>query len=181
MVFEPDPHNCMLLRANVAINSGGSNVEIVNAAVAAEKGELGLVRSDYNSGDHYLSDHGEIRVPVVRLDDYPAAPGPFAVKIDTQGAEPAIFRGGGATLATAEYDRVRVLALGDAQDGSRSRAGHRLRDPEFFPGRDIAPRWTDRRGPRHGEGRDHLRALVAAGGRVPDAADLILTHRVTRA
>src|SRR6185437_5986989 len=89
VVFEPDPHNCMLLRANVAINSGGSNVEIVNAAVAAEKGELGLVRSDYNSGDHYLSDHGEIRVPVVRLDDYPAAPGPFAVKIDTQGAEPA--------------------------------------------------------------------------------------------
>ena len=180
VVFEPDPHNCMLLRANVVINSGGSNVEIVNAAVAAEKGELGLVRSDYNSGDHYLSDRGGIRVPVVRLDDYPAAPGPFAVKIDTQGAEPAIFRGGGATLATADLIVCEFWPWGMRRMGldpepvidfaarNFSQGGISRHDGPIDAGQDMAQVVTD------------LRTLVAAGGKY-DAADLILTHRVTRA
>jgi hypothetical protein len=41
-------------------------------------------------------------VNAVRLDDYPPAAMPFAVKIDCQGAEPAIFAGGNNTLAKAD-------------------------------------------------------------------------------
>nr|WP_283949619.1 FkbM family methyltransferase [Limobrevibacterium gyesilva] len=102
VAFEPDPGNFRLLRANVAASATGDTVELINAAVAGEAGQLRFTRSGYNSGDHRLSPEGEIVVQTVRLDDYPPPPGRFAVKIDTQGAEPAIFAGGGRTLGAAD-------------------------------------------------------------------------------
>lgn len=99
VAFEPDPRNCALLRANVA--SAQAPVEIINAAVAAEKGELRFTRSEYNAGDHRLSQDGEVVVDAVRLDGFPPGPGTFVVKMDTQGAEPLIFQGGRAVLAGA--------------------------------------------------------------------------------
>jgi FkbM family methyltransferase len=99
VAFEPDPHNCDLLRANIAV--AGVTVEVVNAAVAAEAGTLRFARSDYNAGDHRLSADGSLSVMAVALDAYSPAPGRFAVKIDTQGAEPLIFRGGATVLAAA--------------------------------------------------------------------------------
>jgi len=102
VAFEPDPRNYSLLRANVLANCPDGTVEIVNAAVAGERGELGFTRSAYNCGDHHLSAEGELRVPAVRLDDYPPAALPLAVKIDCQGAEPAIIAGGQRTLAQAD-------------------------------------------------------------------------------
>ena len=98
--FEPDSHNCSLLRANIAMS--GVDIEVVNAAVAAEPGEMYFTKSAYNSGDHRLSERGTVAVRTVSLDDYPPPPGPFAVKIDTQGAEPEIIRGGGAVLSKAD-------------------------------------------------------------------------------
>jgi len=100
IAFEPDPHNCALLRANVAV--AGVAVEVVNAAVAAEPGIMRFTRSDYNSGDHRLSADGPISVKSVPLNEYPPETGPFAVKIDTQGAEPLIFKGGERVLAQAD-------------------------------------------------------------------------------
>ncbi|HEV2677311.1 MAG TPA: FkbM family methyltransferase [Aliidongia sp.] len=97
--FEPEPRNCSLLRANVAL--AGVTVEVINAAVADRKGTMHFTCSDYNSGDHRLSSDGTIAVETIRLDDFPPAPGRFAVKIDTQGAEPAIFAGGANTLSQA--------------------------------------------------------------------------------
>ncbi len=99
VAFEPDPHNAMLLRANIA--AAGVNVEVVHAAVANEPGFLKFARSKYNGGDHRLSADGEISVPTVRRADFVPAPVPFAVKIDTQGAEPLIVQGGAKVLAGA--------------------------------------------------------------------------------
>lgn len=102
VAFEPDPRNWSLLRLNVLANCPGTNVEIVNAAVAGERGELGFARNAYNCGDHHLAAGGELRVPAVPLDDHPPGALPLAVKIDCQGAEPAIIAGGHRTLAQAD-------------------------------------------------------------------------------
>jgi FkbM family methyltransferase len=99
VAFEPDPHNCDLLRANVAVARVA--VQIVDAAVANREGVLRFARSGHNAGDHRLSAEGQISVRTVRLDDYQPGPGPLVVKIDTQGAEPLIFQGGERLLAQA--------------------------------------------------------------------------------
>jgi FkbM family methyltransferase len=100
--FEPDPVNFALLRANILLNGPHANIETVNAAVAREPGELRFARSDYNCGDHRLSEDGSLVVRAVRLDDYMPKALPLAVKIDCQGAEPSIVAGGTQTLAIAD-------------------------------------------------------------------------------
>jgi FkbM family methyltransferase len=159
VAFEPDPQNCELLRANVAV--ADVPVEVVDAAVMDMSGIVDLARNRHNSGDHRLdragsahciSDGAEtarvadtrpvvpgpascramphphrspsesgteptpgmagptgagaskgerVRVRAVRLDSYPPPPGRFAVKIDTQGAEPLIIAGGEMVLSQA--------------------------------------------------------------------------------
>jgi FkbM family methyltransferase len=100
--FEPDPVNFALLRANVLLNAAGPNIEIINAAVAREPGQLRFAQSGYNCGDHRLSEDGSLVVQAVRLDDYTPKVLPLAVKIDCQGAEPLIVAGGMQTLAKAD-------------------------------------------------------------------------------
>jgi len=100
VAFEPDPHNCSLLRANAS--TAGVNLNVVNAAVASKSGFLNFTRSEYNCGDHRLSKDGDLSVRAVSLIDYIPNVKPFAVKIDTQGAEPLIFEGGESVLAEAE-------------------------------------------------------------------------------
>jgi len=173
VAFEPDPQNVVLLRANIAV--AGVPVEVVNAAVAREAGSMRFTRSEYNSGDHRLSAHGEISVPTVRLDDFPPAPGPFAVKIDTQGAEPLIFQGGetvlaGAGLIVCEFwpwamrrfdltaDPVLAFAEAHFERGMLLRHNQAAGDP--LPMTEVLAQ---------------LRAVIAAGGE-HDAVDLILTR-----
>lgn len=100
--FEPDPGNFALLRANVLLNCAHGNVETINAAVAQQRGQLRFEQSQYNCGDHHLSADGSLVVQAVRLDDYTPQAMPLAVKIDCQGAEPAIIQGGLHTLGKAD-------------------------------------------------------------------------------
>jgi FkbM family methyltransferase len=119
--FEPDPENFRLLCANLAA-SGLPFVEVQNKAVADRHMQLGFTRSAYNSGDHRLSPTGEIMVDCIPLDELPVPTEPFAIKIDTQGAEPMIFEGGRAHLAAAgliicEYWPWGMRRLGTAPNG----------------------------------------------------------------
>jgi FkbM family methyltransferase len=100
VAFEPDPENFILLSANIAAN-GCLGIELHNAAVADKPGKMGFVRNAFNSGDHHLSTSGEILVECFALDELVAPAAPFAIKIDTQGAEPLIFAGGQSHLAKA--------------------------------------------------------------------------------
>lgn len=102
IAFEPSAENCDLLRANVGMNCLYNNVRVINAAVAKENGTSGFEREAWNSGDRFLSPNGHEMVETVRLNDFPPPPGPFAVKIDTQGAEPAIIEGGAKVLSKAD-------------------------------------------------------------------------------
>jgi len=178
VAFEPDPHNCGLLRANVIVND--VPVEVVNAAVADKPGTAHFTRSDYNSGDHRLSTDGPDVVAVVTLDDYPPEAGLFAVKIDTQGAEPLIFRGGEHVLAKAGLIVTEFWPWGMRRMGL---------EPDFVLA--FAERYFD-----HGHVLRHdeaigepltvaeiivrLRDVVAAGGET-DAVDLVLMRGATAA
>lgn len=103
--FEPDSDNFSLLKANVAINN--VDVDIRNISISDKNGTEKFNRSKYNSVDHRLSNNGKDVVEVCTLDSLnidkicEKNSQKLIVKIDTQGAEPLIFRGGMRTLASA--------------------------------------------------------------------------------
>lgn len=99
--FEPEPGTFSNLRANIAVQNLRDLVMLRNIAVADHTGEIRFTLHEYNSGDHRIDRAGELSVPCIRLDDEPAPQRPFAVKIDTQGAEPLIFSGGETFLSQA--------------------------------------------------------------------------------
>jgi len=105
--FEPDPINFKYLERNINRNSSNKNVTIKNFAIGSESNtSLPFEVSPNNFGDHRLKIGSKvselqedswpvISVPVMRLDDVvPNFDGFFAVKVDTQGAEPLVISGG---------------------------------------------------------------------------------------
>lgn len=101
IALEPDAINAALLRANVARNCDGCDVRVLRKAVYRERAILRFDRSDHNAGDHHLAADGAHQVEAIALDDLDMPDALFAIKIDTQGAEPGIFAGGRRTLARA--------------------------------------------------------------------------------
>lgn len=105
--FEPDPRNFDLLTEN-ARGSDAVQVYPVAAAVSDTIGSAQLYHSTDNRGDHRLyasdEDRPSIAVPVTTLDAYFGGNSlpPSLVKMDTQGSEPRIFRGGRSVLSPAD-------------------------------------------------------------------------------
>lgn len=106
IAFEPDERNASLLRVNVALGDRDACIEIHQAAVGDQAGQLSLYRSNTNLGDHRLFQDSEARdssqVTVTTLDAFFAErdePLPDLVKSDTQGSEARIFRGAADLLA----------------------------------------------------------------------------------
>jgi FkbM family methyltransferase len=109
IAFEPDPQNFALLKLNVALNDK-ANVELHNAALGERNEPLNLVLNAENFGDHHVAFNGaaggeqNVSVQGVRLDDIAAnVANVRLLKIDCQGAEPSILRGGLQTLRKCEY------------------------------------------------------------------------------
>ena len=107
LAFEPEPVNFDLLKRNVERNAPGATVEFHQVALFHARGSLSLALAEGNIGDHRLTLTREdgrrvIEVPAVPLDDFAdRIPGPLAVKIDKQGAEPFVIAGGQKVLAKA--------------------------------------------------------------------------------
>jgi FkbM family methyltransferase len=114
LALEPNPAVFRHLAANVARNCPHGNVAVRQAAVFHRRDRLRLEVAPDNQGDNRLrlsggaGAHGEeawatVEVEALPLDELaPAHPGPLAVKIDVQGAEPYVVAGGGRTLARAD-------------------------------------------------------------------------------
>ncbi len=103
VAFEPQPVNALLLRSNVDRNGLGALVEVHEMALGSEAGSGVLRLSVDNQGDHRVvpdgvvvasSPRAEIDVPIRRLDDVLNGRRPTVMKLDTQGSEVAILRGG---------------------------------------------------------------------------------------
>ncbi|GMV20825.1 MAG: FkbM family methyltransferase [Vicinamibacterales bacterium] len=115
--FEPSPRNFELLANHATIN-GFTNVTAVPVAVSDEVGTLTLFLSEGNFGAHSVSaqnvQHGEggaVTVPTTTLDAYFAErPGQRidVIKMDAQGAEGQIIRGG-RTVLTSHPGLVMIL------------------------------------------------------------------------
>jgi FkbM family methyltransferase len=114
--FEPEPRNFSFLKSNIEANCQNGNVDVRQLALFDRKSELQFELSPINPGDHRIrvstedgtfeeSTRETISVQADRLDNLlqlDSVKLPLAVKMDTQGAEPAIFAGGPNILSAAE-------------------------------------------------------------------------------
>jgi FkbM family methyltransferase len=95
IAFEPEPRNRQLLQANLLLNDCG-NVRVDARAVSRQTGRATLHLSRTNFGDHRLqpvAGRESIEVETVALDELLHAAIPDFIKMDTQGAEPAVLAG----------------------------------------------------------------------------------------
>lgn len=101
VAFEPVPANAAAIRRNAALN-GFQHIDVVEAAVGDGAGEIELVLTRHPGGASIIQDlpspdiTGRTRVPLIRIDDLHTRgriPTPSFVKIDVEGAEPAVLRG----------------------------------------------------------------------------------------
>lgn len=98
--FEPLPRNLEYLRQHVSLNQL-ANVVIVPAAVGDVRGVLRMAEGDSPSEFH-VDPLGDIDVSVIALDDWRGESGsssPDLVKIDVEGAEAEVLRGGAGTFS----------------------------------------------------------------------------------
>jgi FkbM family methyltransferase len=121
LAFEPEEHNLELLRTNLAVNAMSERARVFGCALYQRDGEIDFELSPENYGDHRVRaipgapsvpEHEQgtrtyRRVPARTLDGVLTEIGlsqrPVRLlKIDTQGAEVAIFRGAARTLAATE-------------------------------------------------------------------------------
>ena len=88
--FEPQPED---LIANLKLN-GLPTDGVQKVAVGAEAGTVRMTTRERSS--NYVSDKGDLDVPIVRIDDYAAAnglPSPKWIKIDIEGMELPALQG----------------------------------------------------------------------------------------
>jgi FkbM family methyltransferase len=98
--FEPMQRNQQFLREHLALNHV-TNVLVVPFAVAEIKGTVRMAEGDSPSEFH-MDRQGAIEVPSIDLDswreDNDLAP-PDVLKLDVEGAEDAVLRGGARTFS----------------------------------------------------------------------------------
>ena len=103
--FEPDPTNREVLLRNVAEHRLDAVVDVHGAAVSDRAGLATLIRHGHNMGGHSLIASNvdgaieTISVATVILDDILAHETVDLIKIDAEGAEPAILAGARQTIA----------------------------------------------------------------------------------
>ena len=109
VAFEPDPTNHANLVENIRRNCSSGNVIVHQTALFDTHATLAFSLSPDNMGDHRIAtahDSGrhQINVNAAPLNSILNAgfKEPLAIKMDVQGAEPAVLRGARATLARAE-------------------------------------------------------------------------------
>jgi FkbM family methyltransferase len=114
--IEPDPTNFSNLEINVSRNSARNDIELHNIALFNKRTSLDFELAEGNLGDHRLrttdrvegifgeSSRQVISVPGIPLDDLidRRPEGYFAIKLDTQGAEPFVIEGGRRTFRSAD-------------------------------------------------------------------------------
>lgn len=118
IALEPNPETAARLRENIALNGLESRITMVEAAVAAEAGQLAFdvpdavfaLSSTLGAGDDAPPGHRRIRVAAVTLADLVARFGaPDAIKIDAEGHEADILDSAADVLAAAPPLLIEVL------------------------------------------------------------------------
>jgi len=99
--FEPFPRNAAYLRRHIELN-GLSNCTAVEAAVSDSAGWQHFDPTSHDSAGH-LSESGPVKVRTLSLDEFvfdtPNVRPPNSIKINAEGAEVEVLRGGRRTIA----------------------------------------------------------------------------------
>ncbi|MGH7684945.1 MAG: FkbM family methyltransferase, partial [Vulcanimicrobiaceae bacterium] len=158
--FEPAPENFALLKVNVELNSK-KNVRALNLSLGDGAKDVLLARDGDNFGDHYVvfgdADRPRegITVRCAALDDAITLPDRIRlIKLDCQGAEPAILAGATNALARCDFVATEFWPKGIRRAGldperyieflaGRFKAFHRLGDGEPNAFRTIAELTAD--------------------------------------
>ena len=131
--FEPEPQNFALLEANIRANVPDAEVTLFKLALSTERAPLEFELDEENRGDHRVrgdtlidtekfgeSGRKTITVEGAPLDDIidvESIVGTCIIKIDTQGGEVNVFRGGAkvferADVVIAEFCPYLLLRMG---------------------------------------------------------------------
>jgi FkbM family methyltransferase len=110
IAFEPDPTNYQNLQQNLRRNIFGQNVTTHQTALFDRETSVDFgLAEDGNLGDHRIVQQSNVRRRTIKVKAKPLdslienIAEPLAVKIDVQGVEPNVIRGGKAVLAHAEF------------------------------------------------------------------------------
>lgn len=135
IAFEPDPTNYKLLQENIIRNNVSQFIEAHNIALFDSDGELTMELSEDNHGDHRLrlghhvadndafaeSYRQTIKVTTRRLDEVIGASklhSPVLAKIDVQGAELHVMKGGRRLLNNIDVIAIEFWPYGLRRAGS---------------------------------------------------------------
>jgi len=117
LAIEPDPANFAHLEQNVRLNHLESRVTLIRGAASDSAGASARIisRTPGNSGavSVALTDD-DTGIPSLRLDDLEMPEPPKLVKIDTEGMDLAVLKGGSRLLAT--HDPVVVVEAGTVDE-----------------------------------------------------------------
>ena len=140
IALEPAPRNLQVLRKHIDLNRC-ANITVLETALSDHPGEARF-DNRAGSGVGHLSPEGPLTVKLTTLDaltrEFPA---PNVVKIDVEGAEEAVLRGGRETLSRAKpVVFLSTHGPGLAENCSRMlrELGYSLR--ELLPGELLASR-----------------------------------------
>jgi FkbM family methyltransferase len=107
---EPYPTNAAALKENIALN-GANNVRLVEMALGSQPGELSLALAG-DSGGITALDWGEgerVTASVTTLDEVAAGMAAITLlKMDVEGWEPHVLRGGSAALKRTKYALIEI-------------------------------------------------------------------------
>lgn len=117
--FEPEPRNLSFLKRNIEMNAQDRNIVLHDCALFSQNGSLELEISPENRGDHRIRNQGPpvqgklgeehretISVGARTLDSILLADTlrkPIVAKIDVQGSEVDVFRGGRRIFSEIDY------------------------------------------------------------------------------
>ncbi len=99
--FEAHPRTAEFLRQNILLNKL-ANVRVAQAAVCEKFGWIGFT-NERSDDQNSVSEHGEISVPMVTLDELLADTSPTLLKIDVEGFEKFVLLGANSLLERTQF------------------------------------------------------------------------------
>lgn len=140
---EPYPANAAALKENIALNDA-RNVRLVEMALGSQPGQLGLAPAG-DSGGVTALDWGQgerVTATVITLDEVVAEVRAITLlKMDVEGWEPHVLRGGSEALRRTKYVLVEINKPALKKAGSSADEIYGLlRDASFTSFSPVAPR-----------------------------------------
>lgn len=134
--FEPLPATFNWLSMNIAVNSMSDKVKAFNMALGAEKGTIAFTNL-YDTANHVAAENEKntVNVPISTLDDALDGATPSLIKIDVEGFEMQVVKGGEETLGK---DRLKAIIVEFNSSGKRygfddNETHHQIMDYGFRP------------------------------------------------